>query len=180
MILAGRSGQRRSVCDVPDELTVARASLADLDAVKTTRLRALEDAPYAFASTVEREQILTDDEWGSRIESGAWFLAYCGGRPVGIVAAFAEVGQPNNRHLVSMWVEPAERGTSIAADLVQAVISWADEQQAAAVTLWIADGNARARRLYERLGFVSTGRRQSLPSDPSVGEEELIRRSGSD
>jgi ribosomal protein S18 acetylase RimI-like enzyme len=51
-----------------------------------------------------------------------------------------------------------------------------DEQQACAVTLWIADGNARARRLYERLGFVSTGRRQSLPSDPSVGEEELIRR----
>ncbi|MGD0219489.1 MAG: GNAT family N-acetyltransferase [Acidimicrobiales bacterium] len=161
---------------MPDERTVIRATLADLDVVKATRLRALEDAPYAFASTLEREQLLIEDEWRSRIESGAWFLAYRGGRPVGVVAAFTEVGQPSHRHLVSMWVEPAERGTSIAADLVEAVISWADEQEAHAVTLWIADGNARAHRLYERLGFVSPGRRQSLPSDPSLGVEEFMRR----
>jgi len=160
---------------VPDERTVIRATLADLDAVKTTRLRALEDAPYAFASTLEREQILVDDEWRSWIESGPWFLAYRDRRAVGIVAAFAEIGQPRHCHLVSMWVESAERGASVAADLVEAVISWADEQKAHAVRLWVAEGNARARRLYERFGFVSTGRRQSLPSDPSVGEEELIR-----
>jgi ribosomal protein S18 acetylase RimI-like enzyme len=95
---------------------------------------------------------------------------------VGIVAAFTEVDQPSNRRLVAMWVEPAERGPSIAADLVEAVISCARGQQAHAVTLWVAHGNARARRFYERLGVVSTGQRQSIPSDPSVGEEELIRR----
>jgi len=163
---------------VPDEPTVIRATPADLAVVKATRLRALEDAPYAFASTLEREQILADDEWRSRIASGAWFLAYRGRRPVGIVAAFTEDGQPRQRRLVSMWVESAERGGPIAGDLVEAVISWAGEQEAYAVTLWTADGNARARRLYERLGFVSTGRRKSLPSDPSLGAQELIRRLG--
>ena len=47
---------------------------------------------------------------------------------------------------------------------------------AGTVALWVADGNDRARRCYERLGFVPTGVRQPLPSDPAVGEE-LLRRS---
>ncbi len=161
-----------------DELTVIRVGLVDLDAVKVTRLRALEDAPYAFGSTAESEQLLTDEEWRSRLESGAWFLAYRDTSPVGIVGAFTEVDRPGQRRLISMWVAPSERGSSTAADLVEAVISWAHEQEADAVTLWTADGNARARRFYERVGFVSTGRRKVLPSDPSLGAEELVRRLG--
>jgi hypothetical protein len=38
--------------------------------------------------------------------------------------------------------------------------------------LWVADGNTAAMRAYERAGFVPTGRRQPLPSDPAVGEEQ--------
>ena len=161
---------------MPEDRRLIRATPFDLEAVKATRLRALAEAPYAFGSTAENEQSLTDDEWCSRIENGAWFLAYRGASPVGIVAAFAEVDRPRQRRLISMWVAPSERGSSTATDLVEAVIAWADEQHAEAITLWTADGNVRARRFYERLGFVSTGRQKSLPSDPSLGAEELIRR----
>jgi ribosomal protein S18 acetylase RimI-like enzyme len=59
--------------------------------------------------------------------------------------------------------------------LVEAVCAQARRDGAVAVRLWVVDGNPRARRLYERLGFAATGRRQPLPSAPEVGEE-LMRR----
>ena len=43
------------------------------------------------------------------------------------------------------------------------------------VSLWVGDGNARARRLYERLGFTGAGERQPLFSDPRIGEERMER-----
>jgi ribosomal protein S18 acetylase RimI-like enzyme len=39
--------------------------------------------------------------------------------------------------------------------------------------LWVLGGNAPARRLYEALGFVSTGERQPLKKDPARYEERM-------
>jgi RimJ/RimL family protein N-acetyltransferase len=75
-----------------------------------------------------------------------------------------------------MWVTAEHRGTSVSAELVEAICDWTDLQGLASlVTLWVADGNPRARRFYDRLGFITTGRRQPLPSAPEVGEELLQR-----
>ncbi len=158
----------------PKPRTVTRARLADLDAVKTTRLRALAEAPHAFASTLAREQRLGDDEWRRRLEGGAWFLAWEGGRPVGIISAFDDPAHPRGHHLVSLWVEPAQRGTSAATELVTIVLARAAEDCATAVILWVADGNAPALRLNQRLGFVATEQHKPLPSDPAV-RETLMR-----
>jgi GNAT superfamily N-acetyltransferase len=142
--------------------------------VREIRLRALGDSPSAFASTLELEVAFDEAEWRRRIAGGPWWLAFDGDRPVGLVAAYPPDG--DERHLVAMWVEPAARGTSTAADLVEAVCGWAADAGAGTVALWVADGNDRARRFYERLGFVATGERQPLPSNPEIGEE-LMRRS---
>ena len=153
-----------------DESVVVRATLGDLATVQEIRFRALEDAPYAFGSTLPRERGLSDAEWRSRFDNGPWFVAYRGQRTVGVVAAFVE---GDDRHLVSMWVEPAERGTGTATALARSVVKWAESEGARGVILWVADGNSRARRFYERLGFATTGRRQPLPSNPESGEEQF-------
>lgn len=57
-----------------------------------------------------------------------------------------------------------------------AVREAAEREGARVLTLFVADGNDRARRLYERLGFRSTGERQPLPSDPARGEERYAVR----
>ncbi|HLH45775.1 MAG TPA: GNAT family N-acetyltransferase [Acidimicrobiales bacterium] len=154
---------------------VRRAGFDDLPAVRETRLRALADTPSAFASTLAREQALTDDDWRRRLGNGIWLLAWDGDEPVGIVSAFAEPGRPAERHLVSMWVAPSHRGLGVADHLVEAVVRWAREERAEALVLWVADGNDRARAFYDRVGFSPTGRRQPLPSDPDVGESQLSR-----
>lgn len=155
---------------------VARAGADDWQAVRDIRLAALLDAPFAFGSTLERELAFDDHEWQRRVRDGNWFLAWFGQQPVGVVAGIQETGQHDERHLVAMWVIAEHRGTSVAAELVEAVCDWTRLQGANLVTLWVADGNPRARRFYDRLVFIATGRRQSLPSAPEVGEEFMQRR----
>jgi ribosomal protein S18 acetylase RimI-like enzyme len=90
---------------------------------------------------------------------------------MGIAVGFADEEWPDDRHLVSMWVDPRLRGSAVATQLVEAVCDWACGIGAAGVVLWVVDGNDRARAFYRRLGFVTTGRRGALRRDPSLLEE---------
>jgi GNAT superfamily N-acetyltransferase len=155
-------------------ITIAQASPADWQAVKEIRLRALAEAPYAFGSTLAREQAFDDDEWRRRLNARIWFLARADHEPVGIAALIVEADRPGERHLVSMWADPAWRGTPVAGDLVAAVCRRARMAGAVTVTLWVADASPRALRFYQRLGFVATGDRQPMRADaPEVGEQRM-------
>ena len=155
------------------------ATVADLPEVRTIRLRALQDAPYAFASTYEREAAFDDADWVERLTSGSsTFLARVGGTTVGICSGLPP--RDDVIELVAMWVDPAARGSGVAAELVRAVSAWAADQRADRVHLSVAGTNERAKRFYEKLGFVLTGEQQPLPSDPSVPEFGMVRRIGVD
>ncbi|WP_432509634.1 GNAT family N-acetyltransferase [Kineococcus auxinigenes] len=158
-------------------LAVQRASAQQWPVVREVRLQALADAPRAFGSTLAREEGFDDGTWRRRVQDGDWFLAWSAGRAVGVAALVpSEVVPPvGERELVSVWVEPGHRGGGTAARLVEAACSRAAAGGAATVGLWVADGNPRARRFYERLGFRPTGERKPLPSSPDVEEERLRR-----
>ena len=155
-------------------IEVRRAVVEEWPLVKETRLRALAEAPYAFGSTLARELGFTDEVWRQRVGEGDWFLARAEGRVVGLAAAVTEEAHPRERQLVAVWVDPAHRGSATATSLVEAVCARARARGAAAVSSWVADGNSRARRLHERIGFRSSGERRPLPSNPDVGEERLL------
>jgi GNAT superfamily N-acetyltransferase len=97
------------------------------------------------------------------------------GEQVGIAIGKSSYdGLPHRRDLISMWVRAAHRGRGIATRLLLAVLEWAAGDGARDVALWVADGNASAAAVYRRAGFVPTGRRQPLPSNTAVGEEEWV------
>ncbi len=156
-------------------IAVSPAAPADWELVRDLRLRALADAPGAFASTLEREAAYEDGEWQRRVADGHWWSARTGGRSIGLVAAVAGTST-TDRHLVSMWVAPDHRGGGAAAALVEAVCAWAADDGAETVSLWVVGTNERARRFYDRLGFAPTGERQPLPGAPEVTEERRLRR----
>jgi RimJ/RimL family protein N-acetyltransferase len=141
---------------------------------REVRLRALGDAPYAFASTVEQEAGFDEWQWRSRVSRATWFVALDGGRPVGLVGGFDEPDTAD-LHLIGMWVAAEMRGQGVAGRLVAEFLTWCQRRRAPGVVLWVADGNDRAQAFYRRLGFRGTGERQPLPSDPSVGEEKWRR-----
>jgi ribosomal protein S18 acetylase RimI-like enzyme len=156
-------------------IEVRRVAPGEWAVLRDVRLRALLDAPSAFASTHAREVAFGEDEWRARIAGGPWWLAYADGVLVGMVAGYGTDDEPGVRHLVSMWVAAEARGTGAATALAGEVCRWAAADGARTVSLWVADGNDRARRFYERLGFTGTDERQPLPSDPGTGEERMER-----
>jgi ribosomal protein S18 acetylase RimI-like enzyme len=159
---------------------VRRAQPGDWAALRALRLAALTDAPEAFGSTIERELAFDEADWRRRAGNWPNFLAWRGDEPVGLVAAVAHAeddGAGSGRvwELVSMWVSPDARGSRSADLLVSAVVDVVTAESAEQLTLWVADGNARARAFYVRAGFRPTGIRQTFRRrDGSAFDEEKL------
>lgn len=153
---------------------VRRAEEHQWEQVREIRLAALQDSPSAFASTFQREVGFDEATWRGRMRNAAWFLAYDGTRAVGLIAGIREPDAPaGERHVVSFWVAPDQRGRGVAGALLTSVIDWAREGGAHLVTLWVVDGNEPATRLYARHGFRPTGERQPVPGSASSIESKL-------
>jgi ribosomal protein S18 acetylase RimI-like enzyme len=151
-------------------VVVRRVEAADWAALRSVRLAALADAPQAFGSTAVHEQAFAEAEWHRQASTGLpTFIAWRADEPVGLVTVFHRQqdgdrspadGSPVEWHLVSMWVSPGMRGTGCASQLVAAAVTTARAESADQLTLWVADGNTRARAFYRRVGFRPTGVRQ--------------------
>ena len=169
--------------DADHRWMIRRITTADVDTYRQIRLTALAESPSSFGSTYAAEIELPEAEWVDRTvgaASGAeraLFLAFDGGACIGLVGAI-EDDLGADRQLISMWVAPSYRGTGVATELVDAVLAWATDSGAANVGLWVTQGNDRAQRLYERMGFVVTGDVQPLPWDPCKDEIRMLHALG--
>jgi GNAT superfamily N-acetyltransferase len=159
---------------------IRRATPDDWRLVKRVRLAALQEAPYAFGSTYERERPRPAAEWRSWIgsagtgEGKAIFVAHDGADAVGMVGAFHET--KTSVMLVAMWVAPSARRTGTGRRLTWAILDWAAEVRARRVTLWVADDNPDAIALYVATGFKPTGKHQPMRSAPHRQISEFARR----
>ena len=158
-------------------IEVRRIGADDWEHMRHVRLRALREAPTAFASTAEREEAFSEEIWRQRASrtDGVNVLAFAERLPVGIAGGFFEDDEPDVVHVVAMWVDPAYRGQGVGRLLVEEVLSWANEHDAGAAKLWVTEGNHSAASLYARMGFAQSGERQPLPSNPQL-HEVLMRR----
>ena len=157
-------------------MDVRRVDAAEWKELREVRLRALADAPDAFASTLEREAAFPDDVWRRRAQGGpasANFIVREDGVGVGTAAVISEP-VPGRMQLVGMWVDPQHRHRGIAQALIGEAVRWSREHQARELVAWVVEHNAAARTLYERVGFRPTDARQPLPSNPAV-DEVLLR-----
>ncbi len=170
---------------------VHRLRAGEGERLREVRLRALRDAPWAFDSPYAEEVELDASFWEGRAqqseegEGGAVFLAVDGSRVVGMAGGFvpdAEAGAERGRAAVlwGMWVDSAARGGGTGRALVEAVVAWAEAIGAAELRLSVSEveAAAAAAALYRRAGFVDTGGRERLRSDPSITLAELVLRLG--
>lgn len=147
---------------------------------KTARLTALADTPWAFGSTLAREQAFTDQQWLERAarmtsSDSTGYLAVDGENVCGIIAAFLDPDSPEQANLVSMWVAERYRRQGVGALLVDAVLKWAAAAGLKRVQLMVTSRNTSAERFYEQLGFSRTGRTEPYPNDPGMIEHEMTR-----
>jgi ribosomal protein S18 acetylase RimI-like enzyme len=144
--------------EVRDDVTVKVVTPDDWQLWRALRQRALTEDPDAFGSTVELEATYDEDDWRARMDRGRTVVAFLDGQPVGMGGTFES--EPAVQRVVSMWVAPEARrrgiGRLVLDDVVAAARAVGDRIQ-----LDVAEGNP-ARRIYERAGFVDTGRREPI------------------
>jgi GNAT superfamily N-acetyltransferase len=146
---------------------IRRVHPDEWEALRDLRLEALQDSPDAFWTRYEDALRRTDDDWRE------WTAMPChvavdDGRLVGMVAAFPVDDDPSATHLIAMFVSRDTRGRGIGAALIEAQLAWARDEGFARVVLMVNVEQESAFRLYERLGFRDTGRREPLRDGPHL------------
>jgi RimJ/RimL family protein N-acetyltransferase len=149
---------------------VWQAQPAEWQVYREVRLASLADEPAAFASTLEDELRLTEQDWRNRLTNAAVFLGKRNGEIAGTATGLPTAD--DQAEMVGVWVRPDARGTGLAAELIQAVLAWGKDR--GRISVHLVEGNLAAEKLYTRLGFERTGHRIRLPRDPSIIEIQLV------
>jgi GNAT superfamily N-acetyltransferase len=157
---------------------IRQTTADDWRQLREVRLRALADAPTAFASSLEAEQDLPETHWrqiaGSDDHHAAFAVEHGAGF-AGMVRCFLAY-EPEEVFLVNMWVAPELRGGGHARELVERVVAWARRHGARRVVLSLEEANERARRLYERNGFARPRVAPRLPYTPGAADRLVLVR----
>lgn len=168
------------------ELEIRRIGAGKWRELRALRLQALRDAPLAFGSTLERENVYDEARWrrwAAEASAGVdqvGIVALGGRRWVGMAFGYVSPSEEPKPQtvvwLIGVYVDPAWRGRGLARALSAEVIGWARERGVSEVHLHVADWNEAARRTYEALGFTASGATTTLPHEPSVTETEMRLR----
>ena len=130
---------------------------------KELRLRALKDAPAAFAETYEDALERDDDYWdlisSSMVEPNKqrMFIAKESDNYIGSVYAILAMDDKSSGRLGGMWVDSRYRQKGVGVKLFLALKSWAKDLGLKRVILWVEDRETDAKVFYTRLGFIETG-----------------------
>lgn len=136
------------------------------------RLRALADAPDAFATTLADAQSHSDLVWQGRLPgSGPTIVATESGQPVAMGGAFAPPDS-DSATLWGMWTAPEARGRGHASRVLADLVTWCLTHERS-VLLDVTEGNVAARHLYLSHGFEPTGEWQPLRDGSTLRVESM-------
>ena len=151
--------------------TVTRLGDDEWERLRDLRIAALTEDGSVFGSSLDRESGFREPHWRMRLRSSPWFVVVDQGQDAGLVSAISEPGaEPDDRHVVALWVRPDHRGRNIGRALLDAIVHWARADGAMTVSMWLLEGNDDAAALYRSLGFAPTGVSMPLPRDPTQTE----------
>jgi GNAT superfamily N-acetyltransferase len=138
------------------------------------RLRALRDSPLAYLETLAEAEARDEAGWRERLQPSPTrheIVAVADdGEWVGSMVVLADDDPPT---LVAVFVDPRHRGDGTATLLLDAMVAWVRGRGSTRLRLQVGEHNARARRFYERMGFVATGDVEHYPGHP-VAEHEML------
>jgi RimJ/RimL family protein N-acetyltransferase len=163
---------------------VRPANPADAQAIADIHIRCWQWAyadlmPAEHLAELERTRAQRIDRWRESLarDDAGTFVAL---GDAGEVTGFSSAGlyRPQEDHSVriegvgeiySIYVDPSMVGTGAGRAAMDGAVDWLDSRGLRPVHLWVLEGNARARRFYERYGFALDGDRAMF----TVGSVDL-------
>jgi RimJ/RimL family protein N-acetyltransferase len=143
--------------------------------LKGIRLAALSESPDSFLSTYETEQKWPEKMWRAEFDRGEWTVCSVAAEAVGLLGVTRDP-QDGRDYLGYMWVARGYRNRGFAQDMANAALRRLQRSQVTTAFLWVLDNNFDAMKLYQKLGFVGTGRIESLDVKP--GRSEVLMQIG--
>jgi len=160
-------------------ITVRRLQVGEGELFKQVRLRALQEAPYAFPTTYADAIERSPESWREQADRSAQgadratFVAFAGELPIGMMALYREEDQVEVGELLQVWVSPEYRGTRVIWDLMDEIFKWARENGFHRIIAGVTKGNDRAAKFYMNYGFSITDERS-----PNAGGVYLVKAVG--
>ncbi len=146
---------------------------AEWRSLRDTRIEALTDTPNVFGTRLADAIEYSEDYWRERANgegSFRFFLAWVGPKPIGIAGLILE--DESQAQVIQLWVSPDYRGKKLGRALIARTVEEAVAAGRTQLHLWVTVDNG-AIDLYERMGFVPTGRYHPLPSNPLIEQLEM-------
>ena len=155
-------------------VTVRRLAADDWQTYRAIRLAMLLESPSSFGGTHVEAARNDEQVWRQRLTDNVVLLARVGRMPAGS-AMYSVYGasDPGDCSLFGMWVDPGFRRTGVGRALVDAVRARARAAGKRRVVLHVVADNTGAIGLYQRAGFVATGRSVPYPHDDRLTEIEM-------
>jgi ribosomal protein S18 acetylase RimI-like enzyme len=160
------------------EVSIRQARVDDSPALAALHLRtALFAYAAIFPSDAPRPKL--DDltlDWERRLRglhgpNVCGYVAAVGDHLTGVVIAGADPDHLEMGHITRFYVDAPHWGQGIGSCLYTAAISHIWQVGYEQASLWVLEGNARARAWYERLGWTCTGERKIAAE--TVGVEDV-------
>jgi GNAT superfamily N-acetyltransferase len=159
------------------EVGIFRLDADDWALLASLRLQALRDSPAAFLGDPTAELESAEKYWRTDLDLNIWFLAQVAHRDVGIAKLNHTPPANDGMHLEAMWVTRDARGAGVGRCLAAAVESVAAGLGSEQMRLWVLEENLSAERFYLQLGYVQSGRRQSIKAnDRTTVETEFEKQ----
>ena len=142
------------------ETSVRLAVAGDVPAITECYLRAWKaayDADLPHPELVEEAEKRRSFDWhrGIQSESAVVFVVSEQSRVLGVAQAELALPPPRDLpELTMLYVDPDAWGTGTATALLGAAVDWVSQSGGPSVRLRVVEAHARARRFYEREGWV--------------------------
>jgi len=159
--------------------TVRRLTNSDAADFRSLRLEGLKRHPDAFGASYDEEATYGLDFFADRLKQCSIFGGLINTDLVGIVGFYTCTGEKAQHKgvLYGLYVQDDARGSGLAGQLVQAVLSHA-RAHVEYVQLSVVTSNHHARRFYEKFGFELYGLEpKALKVDGIYLDEALMQRS---
>ncbi|ANZ36522.1 hypothetical protein BBK82_11050 [Lentzea guizhouensis] len=156
-------------------MTIRKAVLSDAPAVAAVHVRSWQTTyrghmPDSFLDNLSLEARLP--LWQRDIPSGYVWVALADDEVVGFACAGPSHEPDAASELYAIYFLQSAQGTGLASPLAHAALEGFTD-----TTLWVLTDNKRARRFYERLGFVLDGTTRQETIGGAVVDEVRYRRS---
>jgi GNAT superfamily N-acetyltransferase len=140
------------------DVDVTELQRSQSSTLKDMRLKALDEAPSAFVTTLETELDRPPVYWEEQFDRATWVIAQDGIAPddplnVGIAALVRPDPESPVRFIESVWVEPVYRKRGVLRQMLDHLEGRAKADGATELRLWVLDTNKSAEEAYLELGF---------------------------